>query len=203
MPSNAHNNLIIRLGEIDQLLKAHDALLRFHRAHAAAQIPGLASVAIAVNHLVDTPGPGRPPPLQALNKAGIALLSGHLQGFLTDLHGEAAGHLFAGHLASVPTMVGTAPTRGNPNRENINRLFATLGFADILDGISWQRCSNATLYSRLEAFNRLRNRIVHGSSGSVSKSTVEGYLSSRTALANRLDAKLQSEIWTLTGNNPW
>jgi hypothetical protein len=203
MPSHALTSFITRLGEIDQLLSAHDALLRFHRAQTAALTPGLASVATAVNHLVASPGPGRPPPIQALNKAGIALLSGHLQGFLTDLHSEAAGHLFAGHVASIPTMVAAAPTRGNPNRENISRLFATVGFNDILHGISWQRCSNSTLYSRLEAFNRLRNRIVHGSSVSVSKSTVKGYLSSWTALANRLDAKLRNEIRTITGHHPW
>jgi hypothetical protein len=153
--------------------------------------------------LVDDPGPGRPPQIQALNKAEIALLSGHLQGFVTDIYREAAGHLLTGHVPHLDTVTDAAPTKRNPNGTNIKLLFATLGFSDILDGISWQRCTNQTMRNRLQAFNELRNEIVHGTSTNVSKNEVKGYLSSWSALAQRVDAKLRREIHAVTGNYPW
>jgi hypothetical protein len=97
----------------------------------------------------------------------------------------------------------TAPTRRNPSSQNIKWLFATLGFKDIFAGISWQKCSNEMLHKRLKDFNELRNKIVHGTSISVTKTTVTSYLSSWTALAQRLDAKLRTEINVLTGKHPW
>src|ERR1035437_8517400 len=95
MPSNALASFELRLKEIQQLLEAHTALLRFHRATTAAGNigAGLANIARVVEHLVSTPGPGRPPQVQALNKPAIALLSSHLQGFITDLYKEAATRL--------------------------------------------------------------------------------------------------------------
>jgi hypothetical protein len=204
MPSNARNNFVLRLREVDQLLEAHTALLQFHRASAAASsVTSLTGIATVVNHLVTAPGPGRPPQIQALNKAAIALLSGHLQGFITDLYGEAASHLLTGHVVSLPTVVDAAPTRGNPNSKNIKRLFATLGFNDILAGIRWQNCTNHTLRTRLNDFNELRNDIVHGTSTNVNKDVVTGYLSSLKALADRLDAKLRIEIHAIMGTFPW
>lgn len=204
MSSTALKDFKLRLSEVEQLLEAHTALLRFHRAAAAATGAGsLAAVAAVVNHLVTEPGPGRPPQIQALNKAAIALLSGHLQGFITDLYRESAAKLFGGHVSNLQTLTDAAPTRGNPNKDNITWLYATLGFDDILKGISWQRCSNEMMLKRLHEFNVLRNKIVHGTSININKSTVTGYLSSWTALAERLDEKLKAEIKKLTGVSPW
>jgi hypothetical protein len=152
---------------------------------------------------VSAPGPGRPPQIQALNKAAIALLSAHLQGFVNDLYYEAASILLAGRVADIEVLKKSAPTRGNPNNDNINKLFATLGFSDILATISWQRCSNQTLLRRMNDFNVLRNQIVHGRSINVSKHVVVGYLSSWTALAQRLDAKMRVELQRITGRAPW
>ncbi len=204
MPSNARTNFATRLQEIDQILDAHRALLQFHRANHAATIgTGLTGVASVVNHLVSNPGPGRPPQIQALNKAAIALLSGHFQGFVTDLYSEAAIHLLTGHLGNPTVAIDAAPTRGNPNTKNIKKLFSTLGFPDILDGIAWQNCTNHTLRTRLNDFNELRNDIVHGQSITVNKDVVTGYLSPWTALADRLDAKLRREIHAIKGVYPW
>lgn len=204
MPSNALNNFELRLKEIEQILNAHTALLRFHRAAAAANnAGGLANVASVVNHLVATPGPGRPPRIQALNKAAIALLSGHLQGFVTDLYCESASALLTGHVANLKTVTDAAPTRGNPNSDNIRKLFATLGFGDVLDGMCWRNCSNQSAHKRLRDFNELRNKIVHGASIKVAKYQVTSYRRSWSALANWLDEKLRSEIEATTGNSPW
>jgi hypothetical protein len=204
MPSNALRNFELRLDEVEQLLTAHTALLRVHRATAAAQhIGGLANVANVVNHLIAPPGPGRPPQIQALNKAAIALLSGHLQGFITDLYDETAANLLGRHVSSIQILTEAAPRRGNPNGDNIKKLFASLGFSDVLADISWQRCSNQTMRTRLKDFNELRNKIVHGTSINITKPQVTGYLSSWHALAQRLDSKLRTKINTITGTPPW
>ncbi|WP_436357458.1 HEPN domain-containing protein [Brevundimonas sp. CEF1] len=51
---------------------------------------------------------------------------------------------------------------GNPNPHNVRRLFFRLGFADALDGLSWKKCSNATVITKLDTINQVRNRIAHG-----------------------------------------
>ena len=51
---------------------------------------------------------------------------------------------------------------GNPNPANVRTLFFRLGFSDALDGLSWQKCNNASVVSTLDAINQVRNRIAHG-----------------------------------------
>ena len=57
--------------------------------------------------------------------------------------------------------------------------------------------------AKLRAFNELRNSIVHGSSATVKKSTLENYLAVFGSLAEQLDRKLQRQVNTLTGVDPW
>lgn len=51
---------------------------------------------------------------------------------------------------------------GNPNPQNVRTLFFRIGFADALDGLSWQKCTNANVIATLDAINQVRNRIAHG-----------------------------------------
>ena len=51
---------------------------------------------------------------------------------------------------------------GDPNPENVRRLFFRIGFPDVLAGLSWQKCPNATVISVLDEINQVRNRIAHG-----------------------------------------
>src|SRR5215469_10951437 len=92
VPSQALQDFRERLKEVQELLEAHSALTGLRNAQAALNAGGqtLQNVAQVVQHLVSAPGRGRPRQVQALNSAGIALLSAHLQGFLVDLHIEVA-----------------------------------------------------------------------------------------------------------------
>jgi hypothetical protein len=141
--------------------------------------------------------------VQALNSAGIALLSAHLQGFLVDLHIEVARATLDGKVRDLEALLNSARVRGNPNEDNITRLFNSLGYSDVLEGISWQRMSNRQMRAKLHAFNELRNSIVHGTSESVKKSTLENYLAVFGSLAEHLDRKLQRQVSALTGVDPW
>ncbi len=191
--------------DVQQLVDAHGALVRLKKAEAAIEAGAgdLTQVGNVINALVSDPGPGKPPQVQALNGAAITLLSGHLQGYLTDLHEEAAKALFDGKISSLKALTDTAPTRGNPNQQNINKLFASLGFEKILDGVSWQKMSNESLKGRLRDFNELRNRVAHGNGETVSKAKVDKYKSVIINFAKKMDQKVRKEIKKVTGTNPW
>lgn len=205
MPSKSFSDFKERLTEVEQILDAHGALVRLRKAEdAIASVGGnLAKIGDVINALISKPGPGRPPEVHALNSSAIALLSGHLQGFVTDLYAESAEALLTPHVPDVQSVIDSAPTRGNPNEQNINRLFGTIGIADVLDGIGWNRMSNASLKRKLREFNELRNRIVHGKSETVRKAQVTTYASIWKNFARKLDGRLRREIKKKTGKDPW
>ncbi len=205
MPSQSLTDFQGRLGEVQQLLDAHSALTRLRRAEAATAggVPDLQNIGEFVQNLVTPPGRGRPAEVHALNSAAIALLSAHLQGFVVDLYKEVAVGTLTGRVRNVEAVVGTANLRGNPNYDNITKLFASLGYPDILDGMSWQRMSNTQLRGKLRSFNELRNQIVHGASSTVTKAQVSNYLNVFTSFAVRLDAKMRTQVHGVTGQHPW
>jgi hypothetical protein len=202
--SQAREDLDERLEEIDQLLEAHGALTRLKRAEAALQAGGQSLQAIApiVNALVSPPGVGRPAEVQALNKAAIALLSAHMQGYVEDVFEEVGRKLLDGRVPQLDALL-KQPRRGNPNWDNITRLFSAVGFPNILDTVSWQGMSNDALKTRLRELNELRNRIVHGKAETVRKRVVENYSSFVRQFANRFDRRVASVYRTLTGQEPW
>jgi len=205
MPSKARQDFEARLDDIQQLIDAHDALTRLRKAEAALEAGGqdLGNVAVVIQHLVTDPGVGRRKEVHALNNAGIALLSGHLQGYIVDLYQECASALLAGHVQSVPALTDAAYTRGNPNPQNIKSMFGSLGFDDVFNGLSWQKMSTAALKKKLNDFNTLRNQIVHGSNEHVRKQVLVNHLNVFRKFAEKLDAKLRGEIHSVTGNYPW
>lgn len=205
MTSQALADFKERTKEVDQLLEAHAALTRLRKAERAltSQSQTLQNVADVIQHLVSQPGPGRPQEVHALNNAAIALLSAHLQGFVNDIFEEAASKVLDGKVLDVPSVIKAANTRGNPNEQNITRLFESIGFPDVLEGIAWRNMSNKRLRSNLRTFNELRNRIVHSSSERVHKSRVANYLRVLTNFAEHLDRKLRLDIRELAGRHPW
>ena len=206
MPSRALADFQNRLSDVQQLIDAHDALTRLRRAEASLQAggkKGLSNIAAVVDHLVSAPGAGRRYEVHALNNAGVALLSGNLQGFVADIFAESASALLAGHIQSIQALTAAAPTRGNPNPQNIIRLFSVLGFEDIFQRLSWKNMSTQALKRKLQDFNTLRNLIVHGAKQSVRKQVVVNHLNVFGNFANKLDAKLNTEIRKLTGKRPW
>jgi hypothetical protein len=205
MSSQALHDFIHRLREIRQLLDAHSALTRLRRAEAATAggMPNLQNIGQFIQSLVTPPGRGRPAEVHALNSAAIALLSGHLQGYIVDLHKEVALSTLTGKVRDVQAIVETANLRGNPNAPNIKRIFSALGYPDVLDGLSWQAMSNKQLLAKLRTFNELRNNIVHGASTTVTKARVRNYLNVFTSFAHRLDSKMRQQVHTVTGRYPW
>lgn len=51
---------------------------------------------------------------------------------------------------------------GNPSADNTKILFLKIGAVDIFDGLSWQKCENASIRNKLNQLNHIRNSIAHG-----------------------------------------
>ncbi len=205
MTSLAYQNFQTRLKEVQQLVDAHGALIRLRRAEDAHALAAgdMTQIGAVVAALVSSPAAGRPPQVQALNSAAITLLSGHLQGFITELFEEAARALLDDKVVDLDALIEVAPTQGNPNERNINRLFESIGFPKVVEGLSWNRMGNEALRRKLRDFNELRNRVAHGVGETVTKRRVENYMNVWDSLAKYLDRKIRRAIRSRTGEHPW
>jgi hypothetical protein len=213
MPSRALGNFMTRQEDIDRLLTAHGAFIRYSRAQSqsARAGSGLAGFAAVARELGSPPHPGRPPKIDAIHRAAIVLMSAHLEGFIEDLYEESAEVLLSGKTRDPAVLVEDARDAfRNPSTQPIEKLFRTLGLPDILAGISWRASNNESVRRRLNAFVRLRNNIAHGKETEadedrviVHKSTVNYYKNFTKLFAENLEAKVSQEIQSLTHTPPW
>lgn len=191
--------------DVDQLITAHETVIKFNRFQS--QRSGTQTTTDFLNRLSDLVGPltpGRPPDVMAINRAGIVLLSAHLEGFIEDLHKLAATTLLAGKVLDLDEMIRAAQRPfNNPNQEKVTALFVTIGMPEILVGISWTRTDNKKVRTRLDDFVGLRNRIAHGGQEPVHTERVRYWKRYVETLAPKLDAKVGREIARLTGTPPW
>ena len=142
--------------------------------------------------------------MDALNRAAIVLLSAHLQGYIEDLHAEAANHLFSSTVMDVNALITEAQSKiCNPHDYRIEQLFCSLGLPKILEELRWQRASNRRIRVRLSKYIEMRNRIAHGSQETISKEKVQGFKHFVELFAKRFDAKVRTVIKDLTGRTPW
>ena len=207
MPSKSLTQLQERLKEVNQLLDAHSAMTKFKRAESEARRASgtLVGVADLIRNLVSPPRAGRPSEVQALNSSAIALLSAHFQGFVSDLFDETVDHVLTGKVKDPISVKDSPLKRGNPNTDNIENLFASIGFPNLLSGVFWAPwSSNVPMKAKLRRFNKLRNSIVHGKSERIIKNTVRDYLGFVEKLAGAIDKKLKTEITSVSGGRaPW
>ena len=178
MPSQAYENLELRMEDIDQLIEAHRVLTQFQRARRAAERAGgdLAQLSEVVSSLVTEPGPGRRRQVAVLNRAAIVLLCSHLQSYIEEVYTEAARFLLQPTVYDIDTLIEQARSHfSNPHHSSIDRLFASIGVPKITGDLSWQRASNKSVKGRLTQYIRLRNRIAHGSQEQVTKEKVVGF----------------------------
>ncbi|HEV2119289.1 MAG TPA: HEPN domain-containing protein [Candidatus Bathyarchaeia archaeon] len=205
MPSRAYRDFLQRDRDVDQLLRAHESVVRSSHVNAAAAGgTGLAQLAQVALALVRPAGPGRPAEVDAINRAAIVLLTAHLEGFLEDLHGEAASILLMNRVRNLDTLIDEAHDRfRNPTIDAITKLFNTLGMPDFLDGMSWQRSKNEAVKRRLTELVKLRNDIAHGEEARVTKRRVVAARRFVGILAQKLDEKVGTEIRQVTQVAPW
>lgn len=194
--SEAYNNLLRRLGDVQQLLDAHTALTQFKRARKIAEKAGggLAKISRIVDSLVADLGPGRRSEVDALNRAAIVLLCAHLQAFIEEIFTETARSLLRPYLFDVDALINQALSSfTNPQSYRIDRLFASIGFPTILKEVTWQGANNQSVKRRLSRLVELRNSIAHGKQESIHKAKVVEFMKFVILFAKKLDETILLE----------
>ncbi len=101
----------------------------------------------------------------SINRSSIVLLSALLQSYVQDVFESAAKQ-------ALPSLAVDDVWKsywkqmkgwGNPSADNTKTLFLKIGIHDVFDGLSWQKCDNSLVCSRLNQLNHVRNSIAHGS----------------------------------------
>ena len=195
-----------RLKDVEQLLNAHSALTQFHRARKKSENNdgGLNKIAEVINALVVEPGRGRPAEVEALNRAGVVLLSAHFQGYIDDLLFETAHIVLSGKVRDIDGLVKLAkPQSANPHPDIIEKMFNSVGVYEVLDDISWQKAKNEVIKKRLSDYIQLRNKIAHGKQESVSKQKVLQFKKFVEIFTKNLDEIVCQKIKLSTGRDAW
>lgn len=101
---------------------------------------------------------------ESLNRSCIVMLSALIQGFVENVFTAASEHVMPrlARPGALEKYKDTFRRWGNPSARNVTALFARIGIADVLDGVSWPNCANPTVRSRLNHLNEIRNDIAHG-----------------------------------------
>ncbi len=176
----ALKNLEIRIKDIDLLLEAQDKLMIFSKAEDQFDKLKKENKVKDIEYLIETftlimnmfssksVGQGRPlVDAEAINKAAYILCVAHFQGFIDELFKEVAKKVISKKVSSGDEEIekiikSLSETKYNPRVDVINKLFATIGFYNIVDEINWQRMSNNTVKDKIKNMIEIRNKIAHG-----------------------------------------
>ncbi len=103
------------------------------------------------------------PQTLALNKSCILILSALLQGYIEEVFFAVSSYMLM-HLAGddLETYKQSIGNWGNPNAQNIDRLFTRIGVTNLIDKVTWQRTDGSKIRRRLQLLNEQRNAIAHG-----------------------------------------
>ncbi|WP_143507368.1 HEPN domain-containing protein [Pseudomonas sediminis] len=206
MTSKALSSLNERLKDIDQLIKAHSAITKFNNAESAAKKAGgeLAKISSVMHALVTDPGRGKPKEVDAINRAAFVLLTAHFQGFVDDLHAEAGALILKGKANDPAAVIKLIkPPRSNPHVNIINQMFSGLAIYEVMDSISWQKCDNKSVKTRLTGYLETRNKIAHGKKEAITKQKVTSLKQFIETLARKLDEKVGEKAALVIGTSPW
>ncbi|WP_273402338.1 HEPN domain-containing protein [Actinobacillus porcinus] len=177
----ALKNLEVRIKDIDLLLEAQDKLMIFSKAddqfdklkkeNKIKDIEHVIKIFTLIMKMFSSKSVGKGRPLvdaEAINKAAYILCVAHFQGFIDELFKEVAKEVISkkvnGSGEEIEKIIKSlSETKYNPRVDVINKLFATIGFYNIVDEINWQKMSNNTVKDKIKNMIEIRNKIAHGS----------------------------------------
>lgn len=183
MPSNAYQDLISRLKDIDEIIAARDAI-----CPANAGRPAQRKGAAVIN-------------------GGTVLLSAIFEGFVEDLYDAAVDILYASAPAADRKKLkeNTSAKNHNANIHQVNNLFFYVGIPWIMshNSICWQKYSNTKIQETLGHLSKARNQLAHGSHHKVLKKNLVFWKYFIERLSLKLDEIVALEIESRTGKRPW
>lgn len=131
-------------------------------------------------------------------------MSAVIQSFVEDVFLEASRRVLTplGRIGDISKYQKSYNRNGNPNPDNMTRLFLRLGIEDVLDGLSWRNCTNETVRRKLNHLNQLRNDIAHGNAVlrvdgrevQLRQSMVTNYRNFAEQFGNRFEAHVMGKL---------
>jgi len=100
----------------------------------------------------------------SINRSCIVMMSALLQSFVQEIFASCAKKALPNLENDVvwDAYWKQMKSWGNPSAENTKTLFLKIGVDDIFTGLSWQKCDNKIIRSKLNTLNHVRNSIAHG-----------------------------------------
>lgn len=180
MPSQARNELTIRLKDVDELISAHVALTGGGR--------------------------GRPQKRQgaAIARAGVVLLSAATEAFVEDLFEEAAKIIFV----EMPPndldrlFKNTSKKLNNADVHKTELLYFNLGMPWALLDLAWKKFTNQTLRKDLNKLIETRGGIAHGRPIAVNLNTLKRWKNMIEMFAPKFEEKVAAHVEKATDNRP-
>ncbi len=209
MSTKALDQFYERLEDINRLLESHQALshIKSLDTFSSRQTDWLQALA-HVQSVFSGPLRGRRWGMEALNRAGIVLLTAHLEGYVEDLFEEASkvivSTVFDQNHYDVDMFVSRAIARfGNPWPDQIDVLFALLGSKKVTDGIGWGGLPKKAIRDRLGDLIKLRNEIAHGERPSVTRKQLLQESRFVRQYAKNLDKRTYDNVLKIAGVPLW
>lgn len=181
MASRARLDLDVRLADVDELIKAH-ALITGGNVGRPIERKGA-----------------------AVTRAGIVLLAAAMEAFVEDLYEETARLVWPDASAAELKVLfdNTSQRLNNADVRKTELLFFNLGLPWALEGVRWQKFSNATFKKSLNALVEKRNQIAHGNKqGTARLAQLKSWKALVTNYAIRLEAIAADHVEDVTGGRP-
>lgn len=178
MPSNAFQELKVRLDDVGELIDAHIALTGGNRGRRYR-------------------GP-------AITRAGIVLLGAATEAYVEDLFDECAKLIFTSMSADELDKFKKATSRQMNNSDvyKIELLYFNLGCPFVLKDIRWQKCSNSQFKTKLNKLVVTRNQIAHGKRPKLGLASLRSWTTMIENFAPRLQDRLRDHVEEMTGTRP-
>jgi hypothetical protein len=134
------------------------------------------------------------------------MLAAAIEAFVEDLYDEAVDHVFA--LRSLAQRnelkARTSANFANATTFKIDALFFNVGMAWITERVRWQKFSNSTFVTSMNALIRLRNAIAHGDRPrpSIRLRQLRAWRRMAENFALRLERLVADQIEHTTGSRP-
>jgi hypothetical protein len=180
MPSNARSTLEQNLSDVEELIKAHEALT----------------------------GGGKGKPSQgqgaALTRAGIVLLAAAMEAFVEDLFREAVDLLYP-HMKpdrKKQLFDQTVERLNNADFTKTCLLYFNLGLSWALDEVRWQKFSNQTFQKSLQKLITTRGQIAHGKRPKVQLKKLRDWRKMVLKYAEVLEVVVAKHLEASTGSVP-
>lgn len=181
MASEAREDLLLRLQDIDEIYEAHKSITGGGRGRPAERRGA------------------------ALTRAGTVLLAAALEAFVKDLFEEAASYILRESSEEERKALFDQAKKnvsGNPSIHSINMFYFHLGIPWVCNDIHWRNCTNETFQHKINQLIDKRNNVAHGHSTHLNLNMLIGWKNTVDRFSEYFETKIGEYILDNTGVRP-